>query len=68
MKDVGKIILTILLAVLIAMPVAYAIIDVRTTYPVDGVKSIRLVGRCELDYFDDKKFIKLQNDVERHGC
>jgi hypothetical protein len=25
----------------------------RTTYHIDGVKTIRLVGRCELDYFDN---------------
>ena len=54
MKEIRNTILLITLIALINMPLAYAVLAARTTYPIDGVKTIRLVGRCELDYFDDK--------------
>ena len=52
MKELRNTILTIFLVALITMPVAYALLTARTTYPIEGVKTIRLVGRCELDYID----------------
>ena len=53
MKELRDTILTIFLVALMTMPVSYVILAARTTYPVDGVTTIRLVGRCELDYFDN---------------
>ena len=53
MKDLRNTILTIFLVALITMPVAYVMLAARTTYPIEGEKTIRLVGRCELDYIDN---------------
>ncbi len=52
-KELRKTIITIFLVALITMPLVYAALAARTTYTIDGVKSIRLVDRCELDYFDN---------------
>ena len=34
------------------IPSAYNMLDARTTYYVDGVKTLRLIGGCELDIYD----------------
>lgn len=52
MNDLRDTILTVLLIALMTVPWAYSMLAARTTYYVDGVMTIRLVGHCELDYYN----------------
>ena len=53
MNDLRDTVLTIFMAALLTMPWAYSMLAARTTYYVESVTTIRLVGLFELDYYDN---------------
>lgn len=50
--NVGKNIIAFTLAFMIAFLLGYGLLSMRTYQPIDGVTALRLIGRCELEYFD----------------